>query len=83
VGPLERIGRKTFFNIFGTNGKYHFKNQLVGVFNLELARMYAYLYQNTNTIFTILHSLDGYDERFVDRIYKTLPSSMEECKSEF
>jgi anthranilate phosphoribosyltransferase len=23
--------------------------------------MYAYLYQDTNTNFTILHSLDGYD----------------------
>jgi anthranilate phosphoribosyltransferase len=38
------------------------KNQLVGVFNLELARMYGYLYQNTDSNFTILHSLDGYDE---------------------
>ena len=38
------------------------KHQLVGVFSLELARMYAYLYQNTETNFTILHSLDGYDE---------------------
>lgn len=38
------------------------KNQLVGVFNLELARMYGYLYQNTDRNFTILHSLDGYDE---------------------
>jgi anthranilate phosphoribosyltransferase len=35
---------------------------LVGVFNLELARIYAYLCQDTATNFTILHSLDGYDE---------------------
>ena len=38
------------------------KNQLVGVFSLELARMYAYLYQNTDKNYTILHALDGYDE---------------------
>lgn len=38
------------------------KNQIVGVFSLELARMYAYLYQNTDVNYTILHSLDGYDE---------------------
>ena len=38
------------------------KNQLVGVFSLELARMYAYLYQNTYKNYTILHALDGYDE---------------------
>jgi anthranilate phosphoribosyltransferase len=37
------------------------QKSMVGVFNLELARMYAYLYQDTAT-FTILHSLDGYDE---------------------
>ena len=38
------------------------KNQLVGVFNLELARIYGYLYQNTDKNFSILHALDGYDE---------------------
>ena len=38
------------------------KNQLTGVFNLELARLYHYLFQKTNTNFTILHALDGYDE---------------------
>ncbi len=36
--------------------------QLVGVFSLELARMYGYLYQNTDKQFLILHSLEGYDE---------------------
>lgn len=36
--------------------------QLVGVFSLELARQYGYLYQNTDKDFLILHSLDGYDE---------------------
>lgn len=38
------------------------KKQVVGVFNLELARMYGYLYQKTDKEFIILHSLDGYDE---------------------
>jgi anthranilate phosphoribosyltransferase len=38
------------------------KNQMVGVFNLELARLYAYLYQKTDKNFSIVHSLDGYDE---------------------
>ena len=36
--------------------------QLVGVFSLELARQYGYLYQDTNKDFVVLHSLDGYDE---------------------
>lgn len=35
---------------------------MVGVFSLELARMYAYLYQNTSTNYSILHGLSGFDE---------------------
>jgi len=38
------------------------KKQLVGVFSLELARLYGYLYQQTDKRFAILHALDGYDE---------------------
>jgi len=38
------------------------KRQLVGVFSLELARQYGYLYQNTDKDFVVLHSVDGYDE---------------------
>ncbi len=36
--------------------------QLVGVFSLELARQYGYLYQQTSKDFVILHSIGGYDE---------------------
>jgi anthranilate phosphoribosyltransferase len=35
---------------------------LVGVYNLEMARIYNYLLQLSDTAFTIIHSLDGYDE---------------------
>jgi anthranilate phosphoribosyltransferase len=38
------------------------KNQIVGVFNLEVARLYAYLYQQSTANFSIIHALDGYDE---------------------
>ncbi|REG99735.1 anthranilate phosphoribosyltransferase [Flavobacterium aquicola] len=64
VGPIRKeLGVKTFFNMLGPMVNPSFpQNQLVGVFNLELARMYSYLYQNTDVNFTILHSLDGYDE---------------------
>ena len=64
VAPIRReLAVKTFFNMLGPMVNPSFpKNQLVGVFNLELARMYSYLYQNTAINFTILHSLDGYDE---------------------
>lgn len=64
VGPTRRaLGVKTFFNMLGPMVNPSFpKKQLVGVFSLELARLYGYLYQQTDKDFVILHSLDGYDE---------------------
>jgi len=64
IAPVRRqLGLKTFFNILGPminpSGP---KNQLIGVFSLELARMYHYLYQDLDIRYTIVHSLDGYDE---------------------
>ncbi len=79
VGPIRKeLAVKTFFNMLGPMVNPAFpKNQLVGVFNLELARMYAYLYQNTDVNFTILHSLDGYDEISLTSPTKTITSTME------
>jgi anthranilate phosphoribosyltransferase len=64
VAPIRReLGLKTFFNMIGPMVNPAFPNkQLVGVFSLELARLYYYLYQKTDKRFTIVHSLDGYDE---------------------
>ncbi len=64
VAPIRKeLAVKTFFNMLGPMVNPAFpKNQMVGVFNLELARIYGYLYQNGNKNFSILHSLDGYDE---------------------
>ena len=64
VGPVRKeLGIKTFFNMLGPMVNPAFpKNQLVGVFSLELARLYGYLYQNTDKNFVIVHALDGYDE---------------------
>ena len=64
VAPIRRdLGVKTFFNMLGPMVNPSFpKKQLVGVFSLELARLYGYLYQKTDKHLVILHSLDGYDE---------------------
>lgn len=64
VAPIRReLGVKTFFNMLGPMVNPAFpKNQLVGVFSLELARMYGYLYQKGAKNFTVLHAMDGYDE---------------------
>ena len=54
---------KTFFNMLGPLVNPSSPNyQLIGVFNLEVARLYHYLLQDTQTQYTIVHSLDGYDE---------------------
>jgi anthranilate phosphoribosyltransferase len=64
VAPIRReLGVKTFFNMLGPMVNPAFPpRQLVGVFNLELARQYGYLYQQTPKDFVILHDLNGYDE---------------------
>jgi len=64
VGPIRRnIGVRTFFNMLGpivnpAQPKY----QLIGVYNLEMARIYNYVLQGLGKDFTLIHSLDGYDE---------------------
>jgi anthranilate phosphoribosyltransferase len=64
VAPIRKaLGVKTFFNMLGPMVNPAFpKNQLVGVFDLELARMYGYLYQKSKKNYAILHAMDGYDE---------------------
>ncbi|PKA99368.1 anthranilate phosphoribosyltransferase [Flavobacteriaceae bacterium MAR_2009_75] len=79
VAPIRReLGVKTFFNMLGPMVNPAFpKNQMVGVFNLELARMYGYLYQNTDKKFTVLHALDGYDEISLTGSTKTISNHTE------
>src|SRR5215510_7474123 len=64
VGPIRKnLGMRTFFNMLGPMVNPATPQfQLVGVFSLEMARIYNYLLQQTQSSFTIIHSLDGYDE---------------------
>ncbi|GAB3196641.1 anthranilate phosphoribosyltransferase [Pontibacter aydingkolensis] len=79
VGPIRKeLGVKTFFNMLGPMVNPAFpKRQLVGVFSLELARMYGYLYQQTDTRYTILHTLDGYDEISLTSPFKVISDNQE------
>ena len=64
VAPIRKdLGFKTFFNLLGplVNPSSP-KNQITGVYNLEIARLYGYIFKNTNKKFSIVYSLDGYDE---------------------
>jgi len=80
VGPIRKeLGVKTFFNMLGPMVNPSFpKFQMVGVFSLELARMYAYLYQNTDLTYSILHGLAGFDEISLTDEVKIITNSKEQ-----
>lgn len=64
VAQIRRqLGIRTFFNMLGPLVNPAFPDhQMIGVYSLEMARVYHYIYQQTATRYVILHSLDGYDE---------------------
>lgn len=64
VATIRRnLGVRTFFNILGPMVNPASPDlQIVGVYNLEMARYYQYLYQQSAKNYMIIHSLDGYDE---------------------
>jgi len=83
VAPIRKeLGVKTFFNMLGPMVNPSFpKKQLVGVFSLELARLYAYLYQEHEGRFSILHALDGYDEISLTGDFKMISNEGEKLYS--
>ena len=80
VGPVRRdLQLKTFFNILGplvnpSNPAY----QISGVFNLETARLYHYILQQTNKEYRIIYSLDGYDEISLTSAVKIISNAGED-----
>lgn len=64
VAPIRReLGVKTFFNMLGPLVNPSFpKNHVLGVFNLEVLRLYSFLHQNSGHNYNIIYALDGYDE---------------------
>lgn len=79
VAPVRKdLGVKTFFNMLGPLVNPAFpKNQLTGVFNLELARLYHYLFQKTEQNVTVLYDLKGYDEISLTGTTKALSRNSE------
>ena len=79
IAPIRQsLGVKTFFNMLGpmvnTSAP---KNQMVGVFNLELLRLYAYLYQDSDKNYSIVHDLGGYDEISLTNTVKIISNKSE------
>lgn len=79
VGPVRRsLKMRTFFNMLGplVNPTMP-KNQLLGVYNLKLMRLYRYIAQNEGINCTIVHSLDGYDEISLTSPFKVVTNDSE------
>jgi anthranilate phosphoribosyltransferase len=79
VAPIRReLSVKTFFNMLGPMVNPSKPNkQLVGVFSLDLARLYSYLYQQSDKQYSILHAMDGYDEVSLTGDFKVISNSGE------
>lgn len=83
VGPVRRALKvKTFFNMLGPMVNPSFPaNQLIGVYSLELARLYNYLFQSSDSNYTVIHSLDGYDEISLTGEFKYILNGVEQIIS--
>lgn len=83
VAPVRKeLGVKTFFNMLGPLVNPAFpKKQMVGVYNLEIARLYSYIFQQSEKDFVIIHSLDGYDEVSLTGDCKMFTRDMEQIIS--
>lgn len=82
AGIRKNLGFRTFFNMLGpmvNPAKPDY--QLVGVYNLEMARIYNYLLQEEGRSFTIIHGLDGYDEISLTNETKVITNNGEKVVS--
>ncbi len=79
VAPVRKeLGVKTFFNMLGPMVNPAFpKKQMTGVFSLELARLYNYIFQQEDANYAVVHSLDGYDEISLTGPFKLFTSQEE------
>jgi anthranilate phosphoribosyltransferase len=83
VAPVRKALKiKTFINVLGPMINPSFpKKQFIGVFSLELARLYNYLYQQSGKQFIIIHTLDGYDEVSLTADVKMIINGAEQIMS--
>ena len=83
VAPIRKdLGIKTFFNMLGPLvNPASPKNQVTGVFNLELMRLYNYVLQRTNIKYNIIYSLDCYDEISLTSEFKVINNKSEKILS--
>ncbi len=82
AGVRKSLGVRNFFNMLGplVNPAMP-RNQLLGVYNLPLLRMYSYSFQHSGNRFAVVHSLDGYDEISLTDSFKVITGKSEHIYS--
>ena len=79
VAPVRKeLGVRTFFNLLGplvnpSRPKYI----LLGTYSMDIMRLYHYLLQETNHVYFIVHSYDGYDEISLTGKFKLISTNEE------
>ncbi len=83
VGPIRKdLKIKTFFNMLGPLvNPAQPQNQMTGVFSLELARLYHFIFQESSKNYKIIYALDGYDEISLTSDFKIYENEGEELFS--
>ena len=80
IAPVRKALKiKTFFNMLGPLvNPASPRKQITGVYSLELARLYNYLFQESGKQYAIVHSLDGYDEISLTSDFKVIINGVEQ-----
>jgi anthranilate phosphoribosyltransferase len=79
AGVRKSLGVRNFFNIMGplvnpTQPPY----QVLGVYDLSMMRLFSYIYQESKKNFSIVHSIDGYDEISLTSQFKVVSNRGEQ-----
>ena len=75
----KELAVKTFFNLLGPLANpANINFRYVGVYGLEVARLYNYILQQDKANYCLVHSIDGYDEVSLTSSFKYITKSTEQ-----
>jgi anthranilate phosphoribosyltransferase len=74
----KELGVKTFFNMLGPLvNPANICFRYIGVYGLDIARIYNYILQQDSTKYCLIHSIDGYDEVSLTSSFKYITENTE------
>ncbi len=78
----KNLGIRNFFNMLGPLiNPASPRNQLLGTYNLSMQRLYSYIYQKSDVNYSVVHSIDGYDEISLTSDFKVISPKNEKVYS--